>query len=187
MLKLSIKSNNVNVISSGLACLPNYFPILLPTPVDSTTTTSTPTHQQLTFYKKSLIDLLPFEKLGDSKEKIRELSKNSIISASVTILKFGNITSTTTSNGKENEGPWSYISRLLIESFTSKNIKIREQVSFPLNVTISLTSTDFYSLSSTVTLHSTSTSQSNNNDNSSTTATFHSFPTSFTIRFRSIN
>lgn len=63
--------------------------------------------------------------MGDSKEKVREVAREGLVAAGGAALRLG-VTAGT--GGKDKEGPWGYLHRLVGELFTGKNAKAREQV-----------------------------------------------------------
>lgn len=70
-----------------------------------------------------MVALLPTERLGDSKERVRECARGALVAAARTSLRLG----ITVGTGKENA--WDYLSRGVVEGgFWSKNAKAREQV-----------------------------------------------------------
>lgn len=74
---------------------------------------------------------MPLDKLGDSKERVRDLARETLVSAARASLRLGTNAGTT---GKDKEGPWQYLETKMIEGgFHSKSAKAREQVRLPFN------------------------------------------------------
>lgn len=150
MLKASLRASNAHLSLAALACLPVYFPLLVPVsshdlsrnlssstsasssqrPASPTSSTASHSHtaaQALTL-KTAFISLLPLDKLSDSKEKVREAARDAAVAAARTALRLG--VTAGTGPHKDKEGPWGYLETKLAEQgFHGKSAKAREQVS----------------------------------------------------------
>lgn len=149
LLKASLHASNAHLSYAALACLPAYFPLLVPThsasadlsralssstnasspqrPVSpaSSSATSHTSHAAHTL-KHAFISLLPLDKLGDSKEKVRDTAREALVSAARTALRLGVNAGT---GGSNKEGPWGYLETKVAEQgFHGKSAKARAQV-----------------------------------------------------------
>ncbi|KAK4701818.1 hypothetical protein P7C70_g4410, partial [Phenoliferia sp. Uapishka_3] len=123
---------NAHVSSAALACLPHFFPLVVnfsPSLAAHTSTPdSAPSQPHIAhILKLAFVALLPLDKLGDSKERVRELARDGMVAAGRTALALG-VSAGVTPGGKEKDGPWGYLARTVQESgFASKNARAREQ------------------------------------------------------------
>lgn len=141
LLKQALSTSNAHVSNAALACLPPYFPLItasLRRPSASTSPSSSPSGAAsapppalVHSLKHAFVALLPLQQLGDSKERVRELAREALVSAGRTALSLG-INAGVNPPAKDKEGPWAYLSRSVHESgFSSKNARAREQVRPP--------------------------------------------------------
>ena len=145
-LKPIVHSQNAHHAAPAIAVLPRLFNSLVPhlateaesTPLrrepsaSSSVAPTLPHHSPATIshLKQALVALLPLDRLGDTKERLREVAREAVVSAGRASLRLGVKAGSGTVGGKEREGPWAYLSRVVEESgFSSKNSKAREQVS----------------------------------------------------------
>lgn len=147
-LKPIVHFQNAHHATPALAILPQLFTALVPalaTEADLTSSplrrepstsssvlTSIPHHSPATIQhlKQAFVVLLPLDRLGDTKERTRELAREGLVGAGRAALRLGVKAGSGVVGGKEREGPWAYLSRMVEESgFGSKSAKAREQVS----------------------------------------------------------
>lgn len=136
LLTTGLHAPNAHVTFSALSCLPHYFPLLVPAPEqppsasrpDSPSSASSSRltlHSAATALRHACMALVMMERMGDGKEKTREVVRDGVVAAGRAALKLGAGAAAT---GKEKESAWSWLMRGMMEVFTSKNAKAREQV-----------------------------------------------------------
>ncbi|SGY21271.1 BQ5605_C016g08217 [Microbotryum silenes-dioicae] len=137
-IKASLKHANSFLSTAALTCLPDYFARFDNLASDqhpaASTSTSTPsatmTNHLAHVLKQAFFNLLPFDKLADSKVQVRDLAKAAIVSAARTSLKLG--VNAGTGPSKDKEGPWQlWEARIQELGFHSKSPKAREQPLVP--------------------------------------------------------
>ncbi|SCV72125.1 BQ2448_4819 [Microbotryum intermedium] len=135
-IKASLKHANSFLSTAALTCLPDYFARfdnVTSDPHPSTSNSTSATSASLTNHlahvlKHAFLNLLPLDKLADSKAQVRDLAKAAIVSAARTSLKLG--VNAGTGPSKDKEGPWQlWEARMQELGFHSKSPKAREQVS----------------------------------------------------------
>ncbi|SCZ88297.1 BZ3500_MvSof-1268-A1-R1_Chr2-1g04317 [Microbotryum saponariae] len=133
-IKASLKHANSFLSTAALTCLPDYFARFDNVASDqnpsASTSTSTPsasmTNHLAHVLKQAFLNLLPLDKLADSKVQVRDLAKAAIVSAARTSLKLG--VNAGTGPSKDKEGPWQlWEARIQELGFHSKSPKAREQ------------------------------------------------------------
>lgn len=146
-LKATVHSSNAHTATAALLILPALFDKLVPDhpepdsadlrrapSTSSSVATSAPAYSPTTIHhlKLAFVALLPLERIGDTKERTRELAREVLVSAGRAALRLGVKAGSAVVGGKEKEGPWAYLARMVEEGgFRSKNAKAREQVSPP--------------------------------------------------------
>ncbi|BGP48503.1 suppressor of tub2 mutation [Rhodotorula kratochvilovae] len=120
VLRTSLKASNAHVSGAALACLPPFFPLLVPTGSDPSHPSSSTAHS----LRHALSLLLPLDRLGDAKPATRELAREGVVSAARACLRLGIDAGAKSRDG----GPWQLVENGVREhGFASRNSKAREQ------------------------------------------------------------
>ncbi|KAL8293620.1 hypothetical protein RQP46_000321 [Phenoliferia psychrophenolica] len=136
LLKLALHSTSAHVSAAAIGCITLFFPLLVPTAAhpapsssDAASTSASASADPALVLKHAFVALLPLQQLVDSKERVREAARDALVAAGRTALRLGvNASAGTQGGGKEKEGPWTYLSRVMHESaFSSKSPRAREQ------------------------------------------------------------
>ncbi|BGP32392.1 suppressor of tub2 mutation [Rhodotorula toruloides] len=109
LIRQSLKSNNSHVSNAALACLPSFFPLLVPADFDATRSSASTVNSLAHTLKSVFTLLLPLDKLGDAKTATRELARESVTNAGKASLRLGVAAGTGAS--KDKEGPWQLVER----------------------------------------------------------------------------
>ncbi|KAH8929470.1 hypothetical protein BT69DRAFT_1345868 [Atractiella rhizophila] len=136
ILKTALKSSNSQIYAAGLACIPHYLPVLVPlrnrtrpalsangatspSPSVSSSSSSFPLNKSTSsgpgsqaLLKSSMNALLVtvLDRMGDPKEKVRDLAKQSVVAAARASLCFGIGSSTAPSKLQRSQGSSASIS-----------------------------------------------------------------------------
>ncbi|KAK4053956.1 suppressor of tub2 mutation [Microbotryomycetes sp. JL221] len=138
LVKPQLKNNNFYVVLGALQCLPALFSRLRPVHAALGSNDSQLTHQataaaattrSLEHQLKQIVsNVLPTDKLGDSKQQVRDAARDAIVQAARTSLLLTSGTNNHPQPGAAKETSWQVIeSRMQEHGFHSKNAKAREQ------------------------------------------------------------